>query len=873
VAERRKSVRDLEETVGTNWLSKLGVVILVLGVAFFLAYQLRTLGPAGKILVGCIVGGALLGMGIYAEKREKYRIVARAGIGGGWALLFFTVYAMYHVQAARILSSETLDLVLMLLVAAAMVAHTLRYRSQVVTGLAFLLGFLTVTISHTNVYSLAAGGILALALAVVVVRMRWFEMEVFGIAAAFLNHYLWLRPVIAARGPHPSEFHGYLASTLLLTFYWLVFRCSYVLRKIDTASARPERVSTVAALLNAGLYVWLMGYQSAHPELAFQFFLFVGAVELGFGQLPVTRRRRAAFLILTTLGVTLLVAAFPFKFSGSSLSIYWLAEAEALFLAGTFTNEILFRRLGMAASLVTAGQLIAVDAARVMGERMDGAHVVHEGRMAVIFGFAAALFYLNAVWMKRRRPDFTPTRYDALGFHMISYAGALMLFVGAWLALPDLWTAVAWGALALAMAYAASRLDETHVSIQANFLAVAAIVRVLLVNLHTTQMFHHVSLRLLTVALVATLLYFFSRWSGLARRAERRLLSSAYTWAASALVSLLLWYELRPVAVALGWTLFGLVLLELGVARRSVSLRLQAYAALLSSFLRIFFVNLNAGALPGQLSPRLYTTVPLVVAFFYVYHRLTETEIGGDANFALDRRLRVPALHSFFGTIAVLALLRFEVDVDWVAAAWAAFTLVLVFVAWRSGRRIFLDQAFLGAAGVLFRAVAHNLYERSHFPAPISRDPWLCAGAAIALLLIALPMAFSLKQAQAAENDVSPWRRAHRALHGRPEQVFFFVPFILLTVLLAVEMRKGMVTVAWGIEAVAVFLFALRAGQRSFRLAGLGLLLLCVGKIMLMDVWRMQARDRYITFIALGCALLLVSFLYTRYRETLRQYL
>jgi hypothetical protein len=33
----------------TNWLNKLGIFILVLGVAFFLAYQLKILGPAGKV--------------------------------------------------------------------------------------------------------------------------------------------------------------------------------------------------------------------------------------------------------------------------------------------------------------------------------------------------------------------------------------------------------------------------------------------------------------------------------------------------------------------------------------------------------------------------------------------------------------------------------------------------------------------------------------------------------------------------------------------------------------------------------------------------------------------------------------------------------
>src|SRR5438128_12204428 len=61
--------------------------------------------------------------------------------------------------------------------------------------------------------------------------------------------------------------------------------------------------------------------------------------------------------------------------------------------------------------------------------------------------------------------------------------------------------------------------------------------------------------------------------------------------------------------------------------------------------------------------------------------------------------------------------------------------------------------------------------------------------------------------------------------------------------------------------------------ERSFRLSGLGLLLLCVGKILLVDVWRLSPRDRYLTLIVLGSALLLVSFLYTRHREAIRQYL
>jgi len=95
----------------------------------------------------------------------------------------------------------------------------------------------------------------------------------------------------------------------------------------------------------------------------------------------------------------------------------------------------------------------------------------------------------------------------------------------------------------------------------------------------------------------------------------------------------------------------------------------------------------------------------------------------------------------------------------------------------------------------------------------------------------------------------------------------------LVTFMLCLKMKAGTITVSWGIEAVLVFVLALAVKETSFRRTGLGLLLLCVGKIAALDFWGLQWRDRYITLIVVGIALTFVSFLYTRYRDTIRQYL
>jgi hypothetical protein len=582
-------------------------------------------------------------------------------------------------------------------------------------------------------------------------------------------------------------------------------------------------------------------------------------------------------IVLCTLGVVLLIAAFPFRYSGTRLSVLWLAEAEALLLIGVWTKEIVFRRLGVIASVLVAGQMLAYDAAAVFGRRMDGADLLPDFRLAILFVVAGAVFYLNPHWVLRRWPDLFATQFDRIVMQRLSYAGALMLAIAAWIAFPESWTAVAWCALGLVLAWAGKRLAASDLAYQANAVAVAAVIRVLAINLEATDKGHGLTLRLITITLVCALLYVTSHWGGTAesRRSSEHFLSFAkiastgYVWAASFLLALLAWYELRPISVADAWIVGGLVFLELGLTRKSLSWRLQAYVALAASFLRIFIVNLNAAGAPGEISPRFYTVVPIALAFFYAYWRLHAA--SPDLSRA-EQKFHAGDVCCWLGTITVGSLMRFELEADWVAAAWAALAFALLAIAWRSGRRVFLYQGLLVVFGVLFRTVLHNFYERSYFPAPLWESRWVTVSATVALLLVSLPIAFQVRRKD-EHTDATGIPRLVQGLGRRPEQLFFFAAIGLLTVLLALEMRHGMVTLAWGVEGVTVFLLALWLSERSFRLTGLTLLLLCVAKILVQDVWRLNGSDRYITFFVLGAGLMLVSYLWTRNRETLRRYL
>jgi len=876
---RRISSRlKLEELLGVKGLALVGALILVLGMAFVLNWAFRSMTPAGRVAVGWLVGAVVLGAGLFFDRKEQYRIVARSAVAAGWAIAFFTAFAMNHVPAAHVINSELFDLLLMLVVAAAMVLHTLRYNSQIATGLAFLCAFAGMfasvfpsrEVAPVGVSSLAAALVLAAGVAWVAVRRQWFVLEVCAIVATFLNHFVWLIHIIQPMGKHHHSFSEFFPSAAFLIGYWAVYRASYLVR----GGERHERISALAALLNTGLLMAVLKYQSVHPEYAFWALLILGSLELGLGQIPQARRRSMPHIVLTVIGASLLFTAIPFRagLQTEFISLTWLAEAETFFLIGVLTQEKVFRRVGLFAFVPLAGKLISVEAARVFGARIDGVDVRGMFVPAAICALTALVLYLDVLWAPRRWASQFQPRLEQVATRDLSYAAAILALVSGWMALPLLGTAVSWMVLACAMAWLANRFELQTLRMQSVVLAACGFLRVLAVNLPSASSYHLgnrvLPARPITTAAAVVLCYLTAHWLLQKDVSLRRWLDTGLTWAASIMLTLLVWYQLSSVSVALGWGVFALIMLEAGTWRGSANLRLQAYVAALSTFLRLLFVNLNAVS-GDRFSPRLYTVVPLAVMFFYMYQRLDEQ---ADHLSALEKRFRVAPIFAWLGTTTLVLLLRFETPLDWVATAWAAVACAAMAVAWWTQKRVFMHQALALSLGVLFRGVLHNLYERSYFTPPSRMLSVLNTISAAGLLFAALFFALKLRRQPDLENK--NWlARTGRVLDAHPEQVLFFVPFVLVTAFLAVEVRSELVTLAWMLEAFAVFVAALWIGERSYRLSALGLVGLVVGKIFAFDFWKMSVPSKAITFVVVGSLITGVAVLSIRYREKVKQYL
>lgn len=845
-----KGAVSLEERLGRNWLNKLGIVTLVTGLALFLGYQLRTLGPIGKSLLGLLLSIAILVTGLVLERRERYRIFARTAIGGGWALLYFVTFALFHVPAMQVLRSQAVDLVLMLTVATGMILHSLRYRSQVVTSLAFLLAAFTVAISQVTIFSLVAGAILAAGLVTVAFRERWFVMVLGGLATVYLNHFLWLQRVLpgGARPGHP--FAEFVPSAALLLFYWLIFRLFYIFRIPDSNSERT--CSNLNVVLNSAGLLALLKYQSAHPEWAFGGLLVLGVAELALAFMA-RRRHHNAFIVLSCIASLFLLAAVPFRFAGSSWSLLWLLESEMLFVAGLALRETVFRRLGVLSAFGAAAHLLATGMLPIASLRNVAPDTSHHAVIAMAFGCAALLAWFNAEYATRRWPHLIEEELDRVALNALSYTATFCAGVAMWLTLAGPWTLLPWLALALLLALAASRLRSEDLAQQADLLSLAAVVRAIIINFTRWEQFAH-SPRTLILLAATAMLYAQMRRRQISRVLATETIAPWYSWVAAGMLATLAWYALEPAAVSVAWCLLGVSLLEIGLATRKSFLRPQGFLLLAGSFVHLYFINIGLDP-----APRAYTMLPLAAVYAWTYHRLYTNEQSNP----MDRLSG--SVSAWLALATITTLLYLSLPPAWVAIGGAVLTITALLLARTLRRPLFSAQAFVLLLLTAARTLAFNLFSTESLAATFTEERVFTVSLVCGLLFAGLPIAFSIRKQHAPTEE----QKTVSLILRRPEQALFFAPFAMLLTLIFVQLHGGMITVGWSALGLITFLFALAVKERSFRLGGLGMLLLGVGKIITVDIWGASPTERYITLIVMGGALMLVSFLYSRHRETI----
>lgn len=129
-----------EWLVGGNWLARIGIVALVIGIGFFLklSFDNNWIGETGRVVLGIVCGLALLGGGELWQKR--YPIWAQPLTGGGIAVLYLSIFAAFSLYD---LIDNVTAFGLFFLITLAAAGLALKYDSMAIAILGIIGGFAT----------------------------------------------------------------------------------------------------------------------------------------------------------------------------------------------------------------------------------------------------------------------------------------------------------------------------------------------------------------------------------------------------------------------------------------------------------------------------------------------------------------------------------------------------------------------------------------------------------------------------------------------------------------------------------------------------------------------------------------------------------
>jgi len=335
---------SIEFAVASNWLLRIGIVILVMGGGFFLKYSVEKgiVGPSGRVALSILAGLGMLAAGTRLLGR-KYHLFGQGLMGGGIALLYFAVFAaanFYHMIAF------VPAFALMALVTLAAGVLAVQTRSPLVAVLGIIGGYgtpLMLPAGEANyaglfTYVLVLGvGVLGIS-----VKRNWRLLN----WLAFIGTYLLF---FAAMEPYKPQ-HFWQVMPFLAGFFILFSTTVFIYNLVNRAKS--TLLELLGLWVNAAIF-FVTSYLLVNQWLEVRGYApqWVGVLTLVLTFFYIAHvyyflvrglHDRELLLSFTALAAFFLTITLPLVFSSEWITLSWAVQALAmLWIAGKLDSQFL----------------------------------------------------------------------------------------------------------------------------------------------------------------------------------------------------------------------------------------------------------------------------------------------------------------------------------------------------------------------------------------------------------------------------------------------------------------------------------------------------------------------------------------------------
>jgi hypothetical protein len=405
---RAKKEREWEQILGGNWLARIGVLALIIGIGFFLKYAFDNnwLGPTARVILGVIAGLIMLWLGYYWRKR--YPIMTQVLSGGGIAVLYLSIFASF---ATYHLISIYIAIMLLLIVSIISTVLALRYNSMAlaIIGIfgAFFAPYILGAFSGRGPEEGTRGQAIQLLAYLIVVDIgvlllsafrnwRWFILLAF--ACSMITYGVWYGEFERQAGITIAE----IGITIIFLSFVGATSLYYFIRR-----RTPQAFDYFLMVLNAAAYAAIslgLMWEDFRPWMGgFNLLL-----AIFYGTLAYLAYRRSAGntrLAVFSLAIALifLTVAIPVQFRDhATTTIAWAAEGAALMWLAFREKIKIFRYESYIAFLLVVIRLLGFDT-WTKGQLTP---IFNERFLAFIVSIALIWLAAFLLWRKREEGEY-----------------------------------------------------------------------------------------------------------------------------------------------------------------------------------------------------------------------------------------------------------------------------------------------------------------------------------------------------------------------------------------------------------------------------------------------------------------------------------
>lgn len=581
---------DLEGRIGGRWLLYTGVLVLLLGVSFFLKYAFDNewIDEFGRVFLGAVAGIGLIAAGWQLSRRE-FRTFGQALIGTGIAVLYLSIYAALSFYG---LIDRTAAFALMVAVTIAAAVLADRQRSQslalIAVGGGFVTPFLVGGREDAQLTLFSYDALLVAGTLILAQRHQWFALNA-------MSYMLTCVTILGWADRHYTE-AKWLRTFLFLTLFCVMF--VQILRA--TRRAGTPAASFVAALLTSApvfYHIVAVVLTAAHPPAIHIYMIAFTAVGLWLTAEP--HRPRMRLVVLAGSYLPLFGAlTLPAGLSWLVANVVTIVAIAALHLLAVL-DRVFRQEQELEKSELVAMHVSVLGLFGLLYQTLRPAYPDFRGALAAVLAIGAI-----ALWQLLESRDYRAALNACALAFTLTAVGVAVQFDG-----PAV--VIGWAAEGAAAAWIGLRVPSLAFQIGGLLLWGIGVARLLDGYFATPAGFKAIfNERALTSAFVIALAYvlawLFKKYRGTVMEAGR---TRAVLHVVASLLTMLwitaevrsYWairYEIpqaylyQQLVLSLTWAIYGAVLIVAGMWRGYAPDRYIGITVLAMTILKVFFVDL-----------------------------------------------------------------------------------------------------------------------------------------------------------------------------------------------------------------------------------------------------------------------------------------